>query len=115
MNARALKVLGVVRTDATFTRQTVRGEELWVGRCIFCDARLVVALDGRCGPEVSIEHITPRNHGGDDSPQNLALGCAGCNQEKGRRHDARSKSDARRQEVEAVLHAKRQARWRELG
>ncbi len=30
-----------------------------------------------------IDHIRPRQHGGDDSPMNLALACQGCNLKKG--------------------------------
>ncbi|MBI3880383.1 MAG: HNH endonuclease [Verrucomicrobia bacterium] len=30
-----------------------------------------------------IEHIVPRQHGGDDSPENLALACQHCNLRKG--------------------------------
>jgi hypothetical protein len=30
-----------------------------------------------------IEHVTPRKHGGNDAPSNLALACARCNSHKG--------------------------------
>lgn len=30
-----------------------------------------------------IDHIRPKQHGGDDSPANLALACQGCNLKKG--------------------------------
>ncbi len=30
-----------------------------------------------------IDHIRPKQHGGDDSPVNLALSCQGCNLKKG--------------------------------
>ncbi len=30
-----------------------------------------------------IDHIRPKQHGGDDSPLNLALACQGCNLKKG--------------------------------
>ncbi len=30
-----------------------------------------------------IDHIRPKQHGGDDSPENLSLSCQGCNLKKG--------------------------------
>ena len=30
-----------------------------------------------------IDHIRPKQHGGNDSPENLALSCQGCNLKKG--------------------------------
>ena len=30
-----------------------------------------------------VDHIRPKQHGGDDSPANLALACQGCNLKKG--------------------------------
>ena len=51
----------------------------------------------------SIEHIVPRTHGGDDSPENLALACARCNQEKGIHHDSKSLTDPRRLELQSRL------------
>ena len=110
---RARLILGVVATDTSFARASVRGEDAWVGRCIHCRTKLVVASTGQTGPEVTIEHIVPRTHGGTDAPENLALACARCNAEKGVRHDVRRRADPRRLELERELVERRRARWRE--
>jgi 5-methylcytosine-specific restriction endonuclease McrA len=106
-------ILAIVATDASFSRRVVRGEELWVGRCIFCQGALTVTLEGELASRATVEHIHPRSHGGDDRVENLALACVGCNNEKGMRHDARPKGDARLAEVVARLKARRLERWRD--
>ena len=114
MSARRLRLaLAIVATDATFERRVVRGQELWVGRCIFCNRALTVELDGRLDGRATLEHIQPRHHGGDDRVVNLALACRGCNHEKGVRHDARDRNDPRLGEIIAALAARRRERWRE--
>lgn len=58
-------------------RQTVRE---WARfRCEYC------RLSQREGAPIRfhIEHIRPRQHGGDDALQNLALACSNCNWNKG--------------------------------
>ncbi len=106
-------VLAIVATDSTWQRRTVRGDEVWVGRCILCNRNLVVALDGRVESRATVEHIVPRSHGGTDAVGNLALACVGCNNEKGMRHDARPKHDPRLAEIIASLQQKRRERWRD--
>jgi 5-methylcytosine-specific restriction endonuclease McrA len=113
MKARRQLVLAIVATDATFARAEVRGSAMWVGRCIHCNTRLCVGVDGALPSGVTIEHILPRAHGGDDDPHNLALACARCNFQKGWRHDARHRDDPRAREVIALLADRRRARWRE--
>ncbi|HRE88798.1 MAG TPA: HNH endonuclease signature motif containing protein [Myxococcota bacterium] len=110
---RQLLALAIVATDHTFARREVRGAELWVGKCIFCSRALPVGLDGALDPSVTLEHITPRSHGGDDRVENLALACRSCNNEKGMRHDARPRGDPRLTEIIARLSARRRERWRE--
>ena len=105
--------LSVVATDRTFERVTHRGQIVWVGKCIHCGSKLSVGLDGTLFGDASIEHIVPRAHGGDDDPTNLALACAGCNHEKGRRHDHRAHNDARRIDLQQRLQHKRAQRWRD--
>ncbi len=105
-------ILAIVATDVTFSRREVRGETLWVGRCIFCQRALSVTVEGELASRATVEHIRPRSHGGDDSLANLALACAGCNNEKGMRHDARPRGDARLAEIVAQLAARRSERWR---
>lgn len=109
--SRARLVLSIVETDTTFRREEVRGERMWVGRCIFCQAKLSVPLDGEAPPRVTVEHIVPRHHGGTDDAENLALACAACNGEKGRRHDNKAPDDPRRLAVTRALLERRKARW----
>ncbi len=104
--------LAIVATDSTFTKRHVRGSDLWVGKCIFCSRALTVGLDGALDSAITIEHIQPRSHGGDDAVVNLALACKGCNNEKGMRHDARRKGDPRLAEIVEALRARRKDRWR---
>gem|GEM_PF-686445 len=106
-------VLAIVATDATFERALVRGEPAWVGKCIHCQARLVVGLDGETHGAATIEHIVPRNHGGTDDVENLALACARCNTLKGMRLDHRRRDDPTLAEVVETLRARRRARWRD--
>lgn len=103
-------LLEILATDSTFERLD---DGAWEGRCLHCNARLRVAADGAAISRVTIEHIVPRSAGGTNALDNLALACAGCNHEKGRRHDARGLGDARAAEVITALLEKRRARWRD--
>ncbi len=109
---RAELILAIIATDTTWSLRDVRGERLWVGRCIFCNRALTVAEDGTVTSRATIEHIVPRSHGGDDAIENLALACVGCNNEKGMRHDARPRGDPRLEVIIAALQQKRRERWR---
>lgn len=100
----------MVATDATFARAVVRGERCWVGKCIHCGSRVAVSDDG--ATLATIEHIVPRNHGGGDEAENLALACARCNAGKGVRHDARRRDDPKLVALIAALQARRRERWR---
>ena len=104
-------LLAAVRSDATFERTRLDGRDVWVGKCIHCNAKLVVAEDGTPLGAASVEHILPRTRGGDDDVHNLAVACARCNTEKGRRHD--HKRGQRFEEVVALLQARRAQRWRD--
>lgn len=106
------KVLRIVATDNTFERATDRFGAAWVGKCIHCNARLRISLDGDSCGLATIEHIVPRHHGGDDSVENLALACARCNHQKGKRLDNKKRQDARLWEVLQTLRARRLARLR---
>ncbi|MGZ3421041.1 MAG: HNH endonuclease [Polyangiales bacterium] len=108
--ARAHLVLAIVATDATFEKSVVRGAACWVGRCIHCNAKIVVEEDGETLG--TVEHILPQNHGGTDDVANLSLACARCNSEKGVRHDARHKNDPKLVALVAALMEKKRARAR---
>ncbi len=106
-------ILACVATDRTFRLQRpARGGPCWVGKCIHCRAKLTVEADGGAGPEVTVEHIVPRTHGGTDALENLALACARCNAQKGHRLDHRPWHDPTLQQVIATLRERREARWR---
>jgi len=106
-------LLAIVATDSTFERTTVRGDPAWVGKCIHCNARLVVGLDGEADGVATIEHIVPRTHGGGDDLSNLAVACARCNALKGKRLDHRRREDPTLSQVIETLRARRLARWRD--
>jgi hypothetical protein len=107
------RILAIVATDSTYELHHRGDQPVWVGKCIFCNRPLSVAADGTPISRVTIEHIWPRNHGGDDSLPNLALACGGCNREKGGRHDVRHRRDARLLEIVEGLRQRRTRRWRE--
>jgi 5-methylcytosine-specific restriction endonuclease McrA len=109
------RILDVVATDSTFELRVYRGERVWVGKCIHCNRRLLVAADGAPISNATIEHIQPRNHGGTDHIENLALACGPCNFEKGRRHDVRRRGDPRLDDIVGRLQQIRRERWREPG
>jgi 5-methylcytosine-specific restriction endonuclease McrA len=111
VNQRA-KVLSIVATDTTFERATDRYGPAWVGKCIHCNARLRIALNGDSGGLATVEHIVARHHGGDDSVENLALACARCNHQKGARLDCQSRHNPRLWQVLDALRARRLARMR---
>src|SRR5215207_1009655 len=100
-------MLAIVATDATFEPHQRGDQPVWVGKCIFCGRALTIAADGTAVSRVTIEHIWPRTHGGDDRLENLALACSGCNREKGGRHDVRHRRDARLLEIVDGLRTRR--------
>ena len=106
-------LLDIVRTDSTFERVRARDGEVWQGKCLHCNRRLVVELDGRATADVTIEHIVPRTAGGSDDLLNLGVACARCNHGKGVRHDKRGLRDARASEVIEALLQRRRERWRD--
>jgi len=113
VTAKQRRVLAIVATDATFEAARRGDARVWVGKCIHCGRALVVADDGTPISAATIEHIWPRNHGGGDDLDNLALACSGCNREKGGRHDTRGRRDPRLAAIVEALRAGRRDRWRE--
>lgn len=107
------RILDIIATDRTFSRQEQRGAVVWVGKCIHCNRRLVVAEDGTPLSHATIEHIVPRSHGGNNDVTNLALACGACNFEKGRRHDVRRADDPKLLQLIERLYDIRQRRWRD--
>ena len=110
--ARRRLLLDIVATDATFEPIELQGAPAWAGKCIHCSARLVVLADGTPVGEVTVEHLVPTSAGGTAALENLALACARCNHEKGRRHDVRYGRTARSVAVVTRLLEKRRARLR---
>lgn len=111
MSRRHLLLLAAAVTDSTFERQTLDGKRVWVGKCIHCNSKLVVADDGRSLGEATLEHVWPEAQGGTNDVMNLAVACARCNREKGTRHDHRG--GPRLEQVVALLQARRLERWRD--
>ncbi len=105
-------LLDLARTDATFERARLGDREVWVGKCLHCDTRLVLAATGEPLGPATVEHLVPRSAGGGDDLRNLAVACARCNHEKGVRHDRRP-DDPRAREVREALQRKRDRRWRD--
>lgn len=104
-------MLAAAVTDRTFERTRLDERTVWVGKCIHCNSKLVVADDGRSLGEATLEHIIPQTQGGTNDVKNLAVACARCNREKGQRHD--HKRGGRLDEIVAVLQARRVERWRD--
>jgi 5-methylcytosine-specific restriction endonuclease McrA len=87
----------VARSDDRFELR--RG--LWVGPCLFCGGRL--AFEPATGDGVTLEHIRPRSDGGTDDLANLGLAHARCNNEKGRRTDAKHRRQQDRDRYERIV------------
>lgn len=113
MSRKHLWLLGAAVTDSTFARTTLDGELVWVGKCIHCNAKLVVRDDGRAMGTATLEHVWPQAQGGDNRLENLAVACARCNREKGTRHDHGKGDRARFEEVTRKLAERRRERWRD--
>ena len=105
-------LLRVAESDRTFEPKELRGERILEGKCIHCQRKLALYLDGTPVNDATLEHIVPKHHGGTDDLENLALACARCNSEKGLRHDHKSKDDPKLNEVIARLQARRRTRLR---
>jgi len=113
-------MLRAVRTD----RLARLEDGIWVTPCLHCRSRLGVRADGAPLGSASLEHVVPRSWadapsadglwalaGGIEDPRNLALACARCNQQKGRRQDAQGASGARAREIVERLLATRLERY----
>lgn len=109
----ARTILSIVRTDSTFALLPASEGRVWQGKCIHCQSKLSIKENGEPISRATVEHIVPRHHGGTDAPENLALACARCNNQKGKRLDARPLSDPTLQRVIALLQARRRARLRQ--
>jgi 5-methylcytosine-specific restriction endonuclease McrA len=104
--------LSAARSDRTFEIKHHDGESILEGKCIHCQTKLAIRLDGAPIGDATLEHIVPRNHGGTDALENLAVACGRCNAEKGLRHDHKRPDDPRARRVIERLQAKRKARFR---
>ncbi|MCB9677352.1 MAG: HNH endonuclease [Alphaproteobacteria bacterium] len=107
-------VLAIIATDRTYEKVWYRGREVWSGKCIHCNTRLQVGLDGTPISRATIEHILPRTHGGTDAIENVALACARCNGGKGSRHDHKRLDDPKLQAIITRLQERRRKRWRDV-
>ena len=106
------RLLEVAATDSTFEMKDLDGERVLEGKCIHCQRKLGLYADGTPINGATLEHIVPRNHGGTDDLENLAIACARCNSEKGLRHDHKRPDDPKLRQVIARLQARRRERYR---
>lgn len=109
-------LLWCAATDSTFERARLGEREVLVGKCIHCNRKLALELDGapsRSGTPATLEHIVPRTHGGANALDNLAIACFGCNSGKGHRLDWRRADDPTLQRVIETLAMRRRTRMRE--
>lgn len=105
-------LLWCAATDRTFVRASAQGREVLVGKCIHCNRKQMITLEGEALTRATIEHIVPRTHGGGDTRENLAIACASCNIGKGHRLDLRRWDDPTLQRVIATLQERRRERLR---
>jgi 5-methylcytosine-specific restriction protein A len=63
----------------TALRRRLAGEQGW--RCCYCRCRMSDV--GRMGDVATLEHVTPRSHGGSDDESNLVVACWDCNVARG--------------------------------
>lgn len=114
MSARSRKLLlWCAATDSTFALARLGDRSVLAGKCIHCNRKLAIDLEGRPLGRETLEHIVPRHHGGTNALDNLAIACATCNQGKGVRHDPQRWQDEGLQRVIATLQQRRAARLRE--
>ena len=105
-------LLAVAATDRTFETKELDGEQVLEGRCIHCQRKLTLRTDGTALNGATLEHIVPKNHGGTDTLDNLAIACARGNSEKGLRHDHKHSGDPKLREVIERLQERRRNRLR---
>ena len=105
-------LLNIIATDNTFRLIQYRSQMLWQGKCIHCNKKLLIDTNGHPISDATIEHIRPSFKGGTDDLRNLAIACAGCNHEKGIRHDNKKNSSRAKEVVEKLLQ-KRMKRWKD--
>lgn len=107
------QMLWCVATDATFVPAEFQGRAAYAGRCVHCNAQLVVTAEGDRALRATLEHIVPRGRGGADALDNLALACGRCNGAKGVRHDPKPRGDPDLEAMIERLRARKAERLRE--
>lgn len=112
-NRKRRLLLRVAESDRTFEWRDLDGESVLQGKCIHCAKKLVIDQGGTPLNGATLEHIIPKNHGGTDDLENLAIACARCNAEKGLRHDHKRRNDPKLQEIVSRLQARRRERFRD--
>ena len=90
------------------TKERIRGKkreavaERAGGRCEYCRCPEYIGTQG-----FSVEHVVPRDKGGTNDADNLALSCQGCNNHK---HTSTEAPDPAMQDLAPLFHP-RQQRW----
>lgn len=106
------QLVWLAATDNTFSLVDHRGTPALAGRCVHCNAMVIVGIDGERILRATIEHIVPRTHGGADKLENLAIACGGCNSAKGIRLDPLVWGDPKLMEVIERLQLRKAKRLR---
>jgi len=106
-----LKILEIIATDNTFKLSEYRGKKVWLGKCIHCNKKLYIDIEGFPISQASIEHIIPKSHGGSNELENLAIACKSCNNFKGRTLDNKKRGHPVLEKVISSLQEKRMTRW----
>lgn len=113
---RHVLMLALVACDRTFEQASMARADgarlVWQGKCIHCRAALVVDVARPNAGSATIEHIVPQGLGGGHGPENLALACARCNNQKGARLDPLGLDHPRLQAVVHTLQLERAKRLR---
>lgn len=113
---RHVLMLALVAVDATFEQAHAARDGahrvVWQGKCIHCRAALIVDPQRPNASVATVEHIVPQALGGRHSPENLALACARCNNQKGTRIDPLGLAHPRLQAVVQRLQTERLKRLR---
>lgn len=105
-------LLWIAATDSTFERVELRDGPALMGKCIHCNAKHYLTLEGRPISRPTIEHIVPQCHGGTSELENLAIACGRCNGSKGIRHDNKPLDDPKLKAMIEMLQRRRRERMR---
>lgn len=104
----AQTVRQIIATDATFERSSWRGQPVWAGRCLQCDALLLIGLDGE--PVSAQQIVWMEGDGETEVPlSGKGLVCMRCG---ARAQSLEARGDERLSGMLARMKERRKERWR---